>query len=63
MCAEVRTGDAYDLLPRLAKRSIDLVITSPPYWGLRTYEGDHNWEILLEWESTDAKPGTVPGYA
>ena len=26
-------GDAYDLLPSLAPESVDLLITSPPYWG------------------------------
>lgn len=43
-------GDAFDLLDGLPHASVDLVITSPPYWGLRNYEADHNWAILDEWE-------------
>lgn len=45
----VRVGDALDLLGELPKASVDLVITSPPYWGLRDYEGEHNWDIYKEW--------------
>ena len=30
-------GNTLDLLPTLPADSIDLVITSPPYWGLRNY--------------------------
>jgi DNA modification methylase len=43
-------GDAYDLLEKIPAESIDLVLTSPPYWGLRDYESSHNWEILDLWE-------------
>ncbi len=47
--SRVAQGDAYDLMASLLGGSIDLVITSPPYWGLRTYGQDHNEEILREW--------------
>lgn len=47
--ADVYTGDAYDLLPLLAETSVDLVLTSPPYWGLRDYDADHNWDIWDDW--------------
>lgn len=43
-------GDAFELVETLPAASVDLVITSPPYWGLRNYEADHNWDILDEWE-------------
>jgi DNA modification methylase len=33
-------GDARDLLPRVPARSIDVVLTSPPYWGQRRYDSD-----------------------
>ncbi|MBL37620.1 MAG: site-specific DNA-methyltransferase [Xanthomonadales bacterium] len=46
-------GDAFDLIQTLEDESLDLVITSPPYWGLRTYGQAHNWNILKEWEATD----------
>lgn len=34
---KVIQGDSLDLLKQLPKDSIDCVITSPPYWGLRDY--------------------------
>jgi hypothetical protein len=47
----VELGDAFDLFRTLSKASVDLVITSPPYWGHRTYSQEHNWNVLKEWES------------
>ena len=55
-------GDAYDLLPSLSPESIDLLITSPPYWGLRTYEQEHNWHVLQDWLRTGAEKTDLPGY-
>ena len=60
--ATVLQGDAYDLLPSLDPKSIDLLITSPPYWGHRTYEQDHNWSIYQDWLETGAGRDDVPGY-
>lgn len=45
----VHVGDAVELLRLLPECSVDLLITSPPYWGLRDYEGEHNWDIFEEW--------------
>jgi len=53
--AEVRSGDAYDLIADLPANSVDLLITSPPYWGLRSYGLDHNEDILKEWLAEDAE--------
>lgn len=39
----VLEGDAYDLIKTLAPNSVDLIITSPPYWGQRTYDQDYEW--------------------
>lgn len=39
-------GDAYDLLLQLPPASVDLIITSPPYWGHRDYDLNHNWDVL-----------------
>ena len=48
--ASVILGDAYDLLPlSLPPDSADLLITSPPYWGHRTYTRDTNSDTLAEW--------------
>ncbi|HZD16253.1 MAG TPA: site-specific DNA-methyltransferase [Pseudonocardiaceae bacterium] len=33
----LRVGDAASALSELARDSVDCVVTSPPYWGLRTY--------------------------
>jgi site-specific DNA-methyltransferase (cytosine-N4-specific) len=59
----VRKGDAYDLMSTLAPESVDLVITSPPYWGLRTYGQTHNAEILREWLAEDPEATDSPPYA
>jgi DNA modification methylase len=37
---KVLTGDVQKLLPELEDDSIDCVVTSPPYWGLRDYGVD-----------------------
>jgi site-specific DNA-methyltransferase (cytosine-N4-specific) len=34
---KIHCGDAYQLLPLIPSESIDCVITSPPYYGLRIY--------------------------
>jgi site-specific DNA-methyltransferase (cytosine-N4-specific) len=60
--AEIRTGDAYDLAADLRPGSIDTILTSPPYWGLRTYDEDHNWEILREWLATPKGATDIPPY-
>jgi DNA modification methylase len=46
----------------LAPASVDLIITSPPYWGLRTYGQEHNAEILQEWLAEKPSSEAVPGY-
>lgn len=55
----VREGDAYDLMQTLAPNSIDLLITSPPYWGHRTYEQVHDWSIT---EKLGRDPLSPPPY-
>lgn len=37
---DVRIGDSRKLIHGLADKSIDCVVTSPPYWGLRDYKTD-----------------------
>lgn len=59
---DVRHGDAYDLMGELPEASVDLIITSPPYWGLRTYGQDHNENVLNEWRSTGEGDTTPPPY-
>jgi DNA modification methylase len=37
MTVRILTGDCRDVLPTLPDRSVQCVVTSPPYWGLRDY--------------------------
>lgn len=60
--AQVSQGDAYDLVAELPPNSVDLLITSPPYWGLRTYGHEHNGEILREWLAESDHAGGTPPY-
>jgi DNA modification methylase len=58
----VLQGDAYDLIDALPDKSVDLFITSPPYWGLRTYGLPHNWEIEKEWKALGKTVEECPSY-
>ena len=40
MSVEILTGDALTELAKLPAESVQCVVTSPPYWGLRSYGGD-----------------------
>ena len=55
-------GDASDLFKGLPEESVDLIITSPPYWGQRSYGNHHNWDIYDEWKAQGNRPEDVPGY-
>lgn len=59
---EIRQGDAFKLMRELPPASVDLIITSPPYWGLRTYGQEHNSEILQEWLAEDLESVSAPSY-
>ncbi len=60
--ASVHLGDAYDLLHALARDSVDLIITSPPYWGHRSYDRKHNWSILRDWNRSGGNANSSPPY-
>lgn len=52
--SDIRTGDCRTILPTLEKGSVQCCVTSPPYFGLRSYGvGGANGEIGLE-ETPDA---------
>ncbi len=55
-------GDAYDCLPLIPEASVDLILTSPPYWGQRTYGLEHNWNLLEEWRALGHTPKESPPY-
>ena len=61
--AALALGDAFDALPLLTEGSVDLVITSPPYWGLRTYNLEHDDTVLERWLDQGGELGLTPDYA
>ena len=60
--AIVLHGDAFDLLPQVPRDSIDLVITSPPYWGHREYGLGHNWSLFNAIPNVRKIGNKSPGY-
>jgi DNA modification methylase len=53
-------GSALDILKTLPDESIDCVITSPPYWGLRSYKTtpqiwDSDINCQHEWQEEQGK--------
>ncbi len=61
--ADVQHGDAFDLFDALPQASVDLVITSPPYWGHRDYGLPHNWELFNDIPTVRKVGPKSPGYA
>ena len=61
----VSVGDAYDKLQSLAPESVDCVVTSPPYWGLRSYGHPHDDRLLARWAEAHPhlKPSELPSHA
>ncbi len=55
-------GDAFDLVDRFPGESVDLVITSPPYWGQRSYELRHNWELFNDIPKVRSLSQVTRGY-
>jgi len=60
--AEIRHGDAFDLVADLVEDTVDLVLTSPPFWGLRSYGLSHEEGTLQRWESDGCSPTRAPPY-
>jgi DNA modification methylase len=58
----VLDGDAFDLFARLPESSIDLIITSPPYWGHREYGLNHSWELFNNIANVREYGAQTPGY-
>jgi len=61
--ARVERVDALEGLASLAQASVDLICTSPPYWGQRTYEQTHNEHVLDAWRRAGENPRACPPYA
>lgn len=41
MTHDIRTGDTLEVLRTLPENSVNCCVTSPPYWGLRSYFPDY----------------------
>lgn len=56
----IHCGDNCDLLGKMPRECVDLVVTSPPYDDLRTY-GGHSWDFFgVAWHLKRVlKPGGV----
>lgn len=59
---KVLHGDAFDLLETLRPGSVDLLITSPPYWGHRDYGLPHNWDFFNDIPTVREIGPLSPGY-
>jgi site-specific DNA-methyltransferase (cytosine-N4-specific) len=57
-----RRGDAYDLIHELPPHSVDLILTSPPYWGQRSYGQEHNWKVHQLWLKAGHGRNECPPY-
>lgn len=62
LTVDVRREDAYFALADLPTESVHLICTSPPYWGLRIYEGDVADDMLDRWAAERSDPAEQPGY-
>lgn len=58
----VHIGDAFDLINDVNDGAVDLILTSPPFWGLRTYGLEHREDVLDQWTATGISPEEPPTY-
>ena len=58
----VLLGDAFDLIDHIEDHEIDLVLTSPPYWGLRSYGLENREDILEKWQLAGNAAECPPPY-
>ncbi len=59
---EIWQGDAFDLIGELPEASVDLILTSPPYWGQRSYGVGMSGATLSRWEAAGCIPSRVAPY-
>jgi DNA modification methylase len=58
----VRVGDAFDLINEVDESTVDLILTSPPYWGLRSYGFEYRDDILVQWLAAGRSPLEIPSF-
>jgi site-specific DNA-methyltransferase (cytosine-N4-specific) len=56
----IQQGDSFDLITKVSNESVDLLLTSPPYWGLRSYGLKHDDRVLPRWEKLGCSRDRVP---
>lgn len=56
----IRVGDSFDLILEVDDGTVDLVLTSPPYWGLRSYGLEQDEGMLARWEALGCSRSRVP---
>ncbi len=61
--ARICRGDSFDALAVLGENTVDVLITSPPYWGQRDYGLTAKDGVLDEWQREANNPIQPPGYA
>ena len=42
---KILIGDVLEKMLEIPDESIDVIISSPPYWGLRDYGADGQWGL------------------
>jgi site-specific DNA-methyltransferase (adenine-specific) len=42
---KIHNGDCIEVMKQIEDNSIDLIVTSPPYDNLRTYNNSHSWDF------------------
>ena len=58
----VLQGDAFDLIDEVPEGEIDLLLTSPPYWGLRSYGLKGRDDVLDQWKRSGQTHESPPPY-
>jgi site-specific DNA-methyltransferase (cytosine-N4-specific) len=72
MTATIHHGHVLDVLAKLPENSVQCVVTSPPYWALRSYDTppqvwggyphEHEWTDLPDRKAWSARPDHSQGY-
>ena len=48
MNGKILIGDVLEKIKEIPDESIDCIITSPPYWGLRDYGKEGQWGLEMD---------------
>ena len=59
MNREILVGDVLEKIKEIPDKTIDCVITSPPYWSLRDYSVEGQWGLEPDFHQYLAKMGRL----